>query len=54
MFKKFKDRLERKEILYYGTNILKYNIILDPNIEVDNTNRRLWLFDIEIDNFSKK
>jgi hypothetical protein len=53
LFKNFKSSLENKSIVYYGTNILKYNIILDENIEINNDNRRIWFFDIEIDNFSK-
>jgi len=53
LFKNFKSSLENRGIVYYGTNILKYNIILDENIEINNNDRRIWFFDIEIDNFSK-
>jgi hypothetical protein len=53
LFKNFKSSLENRGIVYYGTNILKYNIMLDENIEINNNDRRIWFFDIEIDNFSK-
>lgn len=52
-YNSFNRLLKETGIVQYGQNITKYNIITDPGIEIDNSNRKIWFLDIEIDNFSR-
>lgn len=48
-YKDFIKIFEENNKKYYGTNILKYKIIVDSNIEFDFKNRRYWFLDIEVE-----
>ena len=51
-FYNYSKLLEKNKIQQYGQNISKYSVLLDKNIELDNSNKRIWFLDIEIDNFT--
>ncbi len=48
----FNKMLKENQIEQFGQNIVKYCMLTDPNIVIDNSHKRIWYLDIEIDNFS--
>jgi len=50
-FKKLLKELFNEKVQIYGTSNVDYGFILDESIEF-NDKRRIWFYDIEIDNFS--
>lgn len=50
----FIKKLTETKIQLYGSNISKLSILVNDDIRIDNSKKRIWFLDIEIDNFTRE